>query len=112
MLPISPLTPGPGQTNTVSDPLKPDLSAKPDLSDESKLKFEQLLWAELLTHTGLEDALTLGGGDGASMFARYFVEAIAEDIAKQHPLGLLDEQLPDTRPGAQTPQDVSEVDRG
>jgi len=63
-------------------------------SDESKLKFEQLLWAELLTHTGLEKSLTLGGGEGASMFARYFVEAIAEDIAKQHPLGLLDKDLP------------------
>ena len=64
------------------------------VSEESKARFEQLLWAELLTHTGLEEALTLGGGDGASMFARYFVEAIAEDIAKQHPLGLLDKELP------------------
>lgn len=63
-------------------------------SDESKMRFEQLLWAELLTHTGLEDALTLGGGQGASMFSRYFVEAIAADIAKQHPLGLLDAELP------------------
>jgi hypothetical protein len=26
------------------------------------------------------------------MFSRYFVEAIAEDIAKQHPLGLLDKE--------------------
>ena len=26
------------------------------------------------------------------MFSRYFVEAIAADIAKQHPLGLLDQQ--------------------
>ncbi len=69
-----------------------------ELTDESKLKFEQLLWAELLTHTGLEEALTLGGGDGASMFARYFVEAIAEDIAKQHPLGLLDKTLPTQSP--------------
>lgn len=65
----------------------------PETSDESKMRFEQLLWAELLTHTGLEDALTLGGGQGASMFSRYFVEAIASDIAKQHPLGLLDAQL-------------------
>lgn len=58
------------------------------------MRFEQLLWAELLTHTGLEDALTLGGGQGAAMFSRYFVEAIAADIAKQHPLGLLDGDLP------------------
>jgi peptidoglycan hydrolase FlgJ len=62
----------------------------PTNSEESKLRFEQLLWAELLTHTGLEKSMTLGGGEGASMFARYFVEAIAADIAKQHPLGLLD----------------------
>ena len=88
MLPITSIegTPGPAApSNAVRTP---------DVSEESKAKFEQLLWAELLTHTGLEDALTLGGGDGASMFARYFVEAIAEDIAKQHPLGLLDKELP------------------
>lgn len=66
------------------------------ITDESALRFEQLLWAELLTHTGLEKSLTLGGGDGASMFARYFVEAIAADIAKQHPLGLLDKDLATT----------------
>ncbi|MEM1146739.1 MAG: hypothetical protein AAGA72_04185 [Pseudomonadota bacterium] len=65
----------------------------PPVKDESALRFEQLLWAELLTHTGLEKSLTFGGGDGASMFARYFVEAIAADIAKQHPLGLLDKDL-------------------
>jgi hypothetical protein len=88
MLPTAPIaaTPTPS-TNALP-------TATDAASDESKLKFEQLLWAELLTHTGLEDALTLGGGDGASMFARYFVEAIAEDIAKQHPLGLLDDELP------------------
>lgn len=74
-------------------PATPELE-NPVTSDETKLKFEQLLWAELLTHTGLEDSLTLGGGQGASMFARYFVEAIAADIAKQHPLGLLDTELP------------------
>lgn len=76
-------------------------------SDESKLKFEQLLWAELLTHTGLEKSLTLGGGDGASMFARYFVEAIAEDIAKQHPLGLLDKELAVPAPDKLDAQEVS-----
>jgi len=65
-----------------------------EMSDETKLRFEQMLWAELLTHTGLEKSLTLGGGEGASMFSRYFVEAIAADIAKQHPLGLLETDLP------------------
>lgn len=62
--------------------------------DPTSVRFEQLLWAELLTHTGLEKALTLGGGDGAAMFSRYFVEAIAADIAEQHPLGLISDELP------------------
>ena len=68
--------------------------AQTELSEDAKLRFEKLLWAELLTHTGLEKAMTLGGGEGASMFSRYFVEAIAEDLAKQQPLGLLDKELP------------------
>lgn len=93
MLPTSPLT----ASQTVAAAANAQQPAA-ELSDESKVRFEQLLWAELLTHTGLEDALTLGGGEGASMFARYFVEAIAEDIAKQHPLGLLDKELPTTPP--------------
>ena len=51
-------------------------------------RFEQMLWAEMLTHAGLEESLTLGGGESASAFSRYVVEAIAEDIAEKHPLGL------------------------
>ena len=93
MLPTSPINAASATASNVTP--QPNM----ELTDESKMRFEQLLWAELLTHTGLEDALTLGGGDGASMFARYFVEAIAEDIAKQHPLGLLDKELP-TEPAA------------
>ena len=88
MLPTAPIT-------ATQSPATPTLPSPTDsASEESKIAFEQLMWAELLTHTGLEDALTLGGGDGAAMFARYFVEAIAEDMAKQHPLGLLDAELP------------------
>lgn len=83
----------PELTGTAS---KPADTAGPsrEMSEDTKLRFEQMLWAELLTHTGLEKSLTLGGGDGASMFSRYFVEAIAADIAEQHPLGLLDRDLP------------------
>ena len=71
---------------------------KPSPEQDTNVRFEQLLWAELLTHTGLEKALTLGGGEGASMFSRYFVEAIAADIAEQHPLGLLDKQGAEPQP--------------
>lgn len=85
-------TPSSGLTPAALMPTKNGASTlqAPETSDESKMRFEQLLWAELLTHTGLEKSLTLGGGEGAAMFSRYFVEAIAADMAKQHPLGLLD----------------------
>ena len=83
------ITPMPGLSpaGAATTPTQPKLTTE----ENTNVRFEQLLWAELLTHTGLEKALTLGGGDGAAMFSRYFVEAIAEDIAKQHPLGLLDQ---------------------
>lgn len=55
-----------------------------------KQKFEQMLWAEMLTHAGLEKAFTQGGGEAASAFSRYVVEEIARDLAEQHPLGLTD----------------------
>ena len=83
-------------TGVAQAPTQPKLSAEED----TNVRFEQLLWAELLTHTGLEKALTLGGGEGASMFSRYFVEAIAADIAEQHPLGLLDKHEAVAQPAA------------
>ncbi|MEQ9436701.1 hypothetical protein [Hyphomonas sp.] len=53
-------------------------------------RFEQMLWAEMLTHAGLEKAFSQGGGEAASAFSRYVVEAVAKDIAESHPLGLAD----------------------
>ena len=58
-----------------------------EVSDLNK-RFEQMLWAEMLSHAGLEEALTKNGGEAASSFSRYVVEAIAADLAEQHPLGL------------------------
>lgn len=53
-------------------------------------RFEQMLWAEMLTHAGLEKAFSQGGGEAASAFSRYVVEAVAKDIAESHPLDLAD----------------------
>ncbi|MBY9065748.1 hypothetical protein K1X12_02490 [Hyphomonas sp. WL0036] len=47
-----------------------------------------MLWAEMLSHAGLEKSFTLGGGESASAFSRFIVEAIAEDLAETRPLGL------------------------
>lgn len=53
-----------------------------------KIRFEQMLWAEMLSHAGLEKAFTQGGGEAASAFSRYVVESIAKDLAEKHPMGL------------------------
>lgn len=67
-----------------------------------KQRFEQMLWSEMLSHAGLEKALTLGGGEAASSFSRYFVEAIAKDLAETHPLGLAEHvNLPSSQPEAE-----------
>ncbi len=52
------------------------------------VRFEQMLWSEMLAHAGLEKAFTQTGGEAASAFSRYIVEAIAKDLAEKHPLGL------------------------
>lgn len=57
-------------------------------ADEVGMRFEQLLWSEMLSHTGLEEAFTQSGGEAASAFSRMMIEAIAEDLARTHPLGL------------------------
>lgn len=74
-----------------SDPSR--RSATPDdmKFEAVQKRFEQLLWSEMLSQSGLEDALTKGGGQAAAPFARYVVEAIAKDIADMHPLGLAPE---------------------
>lgn len=63
-------------------------SARETAEQDIKQRFEQMLWAEMLSHAGLEKALTQGGGEAASSFSRYVVEAIAKDLAETHPMGL------------------------
>lgn len=85
--PISPLGPAAAVTNAAGR-----VDAQPDTDQMSELgqRFEQMLWAEMLSHAGLEKAFTQGGGEAASSFSRYIVEAIAEDLARSHPLGFAD----------------------
>ena len=81
----------------VPDPaplVSPERTPKPapivKTDDDIGKRFEKMLWAEMLSHAGLEKSLTQGGGESVSAFSRYVVEAIAEDIANRHPLGLSD----------------------
>lgn len=72
-------------------------SVSPQLGDMNQkgmgLQFEKMLWSEMLSHAGFEEAMTLNGGGDVSAFARMMVEAIAEDIAEKNPLGLGDSAL-------------------
>lgn len=64
---------------------------KPAAADERSelgIRFEKMLWAEMLRHTGLEKAMTQSGGQSAAAFTQFMIEAIAEDIARRSPLGL------------------------
>ncbi|MFN7163789.1 MAG: hypothetical protein ACK4P2_03130 [Hyphomonas sp.] len=70
---------------TAPEVLKADAGKE---AESIKLRFEQMLWAEMLSHAGLEKAFTQGGGEAASAFSRYVVEAIAKDLAIKHPMGL------------------------
>lgn len=82
--------PGPNAANMASAVVTTPKSARETAEQEIKQRFEQMLWTEMLSHAGLEKALTLGGGEAASSFSRFVVEAIAKDLAETHPLGLAD----------------------
>ncbi len=68
---------------------RPDIRnlGRDEISDIGQ-RFEQMLWAEMLSHAGLDKAFEQGGGEAASAFSRYVVEPVAKDIAATHPLGL------------------------
>ncbi len=71
-----------------------------DETNQLRLRFEQMLWSEMLSHAGLEKAFTQGGGEGAASFSRFIVEAIAKDLAEKHPLGFGEKALPGIAPAA------------
>lgn len=63
-------------------------SVSSENNSDVNMRFEQMLWAEMLRHTGLEEAFSSVGGEGAAAFTQFAVEAIARDLAEKHPLGL------------------------
>jgi len=80
--------PGGGMATALSANQPISKSASRSDAEEVGMRFEKLLWSEMLSHTGLEEAFTQSGGEAASAFSRMMIEAIAEDLARTHPLGL------------------------
>lgn len=72
---------------TVSTAPRSSVSGQDDASGIGQ-RFEQMLWTEMLTYAGLDEAFSQGGGEAASSFSRFLVEAVAKDLAESHPLGL------------------------
>lgn len=81
-------------------PAAPEILKPPEEKQAAdiKMRFEQMLWAEMLSHAGLEKAFTQGGGEAASAFSRYVVESIAKDLAEKHPMGLAEKVDLGTKP--------------
>lgn len=52
--------------------------------------FEAAFIAQMLTHSGLADALTSGEGKMASAFGSFFVEELATEMAEMGGIGLAD----------------------
>ena len=64
-------------------------------NDEARLReaakrFEQNFIAQMLTESGLTDALLKGGGQGADAFTTFYVDKIAEQIADNGGFGMAD----------------------
>lgn len=80
MVPVDPVSVAPvasARAKPVSDEAIKDLNAK----------FEKMLWAEMLRHSGMEEAFTKSGGQAAAAFTQFAIEAIAEDLAERQPFG-------------------------
>ncbi|MCA8906037.1 MAG: hypothetical protein KDA43_14700 [Hyphomonas sp.] len=102
--------PSPLQGTAANLPLAPNRASHSlknlDGPDIGK-RFEQMLWSEMLSHAGLEKAFSQGGGETASAFSRFVVEAVAKDIAETHPLGFaeaVDEKAAGAAVEAKAPQ--------
>lgn len=81
-------------TNTVA-PQKPSQTSSLGTADQEALKgaaadFEAAFIAQMLTHSGLADALTSGEGKMASAFGSFFVEELATEMAAMGGIGLAD----------------------
>ena len=86
-LPVSFPVPGTGIVEKPASPVPADGKSETSALGQ---RFEQMLWTEMLSYAGLDKAFSQGGGEAASTFSRYVVEAIAKDLAEKHPMGFGD----------------------
>lgn len=91
MVPISPTQP----LVSPQRPVAQTASSATDPQNQDALKavaadFEAAFIAQMLTHSGLADALTSGEGKMASAFGSFFVEQLAEQMSEMGGIGMAD----------------------
>jgi len=78
-----------------SEPSHSSLASGNDKAAEEAMRasahdFEAAFLTQMLTFSGLGDALTLGGGEASSAFAGFYIESLAEKMTEAGGLGLAD----------------------
>lgn len=68
----------------------PQAVAEKKAVEQVAMDFEAAFIAQMLTHSGLADALTSGEGKMASAFGSFFVEHLAEEMAQSGGIGMAD----------------------
>lgn len=70
----------------------PDTAAKEDADIRAAAQeFEAVFISQMLKFSGLDKALTSGGGQSASAFTSFYLDQIATDISEDGGFGLADE---------------------
>lgn len=65
-------------------------AADTDAMRQAAKDFEASYIAQMLTFSGLDKALTTGGGEDMSAFTSFYIQSFAEDIAESGGFGLAD----------------------
>lgn len=69
-------------------PTAKDVPDKSALIEKSAHEFEAAFISQMLTFSGLADALTLGGGEDMSAFASFYIESLSTKISEGGGFGL------------------------
>lgn len=88
----------------------------PDEIKAAAIAFEASFIAQMLTFSGLDKALTAGGGDDMAAFTSFYIQSFAEEIAENGGFGLADKfynrMVALSDPQAATALEDSNVDFG
>lgn len=74
--------------NLTSLETSPTLDSGDDAIRQAARDFEASYIAQMLTFSGLDKALTMGGGGDMSAFTSFYIESFAEQIADNGGFGL------------------------